>query len=93
MSERTKAALKQAKARGQQLGNRTTLGEATAKGAAANKTAAVEFARKVLPLIQQLQQGLSLRKIAVELKARKVQTARGGVWTARQVADVFSRAS
>src|SRR5262245_23754288 len=54
VSDRTKAALAAKKAQGVRLGNRTNLAVAAAKGAAANRKLADDFARNVLPIVQQL---------------------------------------
>jgi DNA invertase Pin-like site-specific DNA recombinase len=92
ISQRTKAALAAAKARGVQLGN-PRLAEARA---VANKAMAEEAERQaalVLPHILPLHdQGMSLRAIARELTARGVPTARGGKWHAVQVSDILRRA-
>jgi DNA invertase Pin-like site-specific DNA recombinase len=91
ISQRTRAALHAAKARGVKLGN-PRLAEARAR---ANKAMAEEAERQaalVLPHILPLhQQGMSLRAIARELTARGVPTARGGKWYAVQVADILRR--
>jgi hypothetical protein len=50
------------------------------------------FAAAVQPLITELSsQGMSLRRIAAELNARGVQTARGGRWNAALVRRVTLR--
>jgi DNA invertase Pin-like site-specific DNA recombinase len=92
ISQRTKAALAAAKARGVRLGN-PTIEMAQAKGTASTKAKAAKFATNVLPVIQPLRaKGVSLRAIAGELNARGIQTARGGTWAATQVADILRRA-
>lgn len=92
ISERTKAALARAKARGTKLGN-PRIGEAQAKGAAAGRAKAAGFANNVLPLIREAQAAgaTSLRDIAAALNARGVPTARKGVWAATQVRDILAR--
>jgi DNA invertase Pin-like site-specific DNA recombinase len=91
ISERTKAALQAAKARGTRLGN-PRLDEASLKGAAANKAAAKKFSANVLPIVEPLKaEGMSLRKIAAALNARGIATARGGIWTGVQVAGILKR--
>lgn len=78
ISDRTKAALAAAKAKGTRLGN-PQLATAQARGAEGNKAKAEQFAANVLPIIEPLQaEGASLHKIAEELNARRIATARGG---------------
>jgi DNA invertase Pin-like site-specific DNA recombinase len=87
ISERTKAALKTAKARGVRLGS-PNLGKARR----AASEAAERHAEGVLPLVLPLRErGLSLRAIAAELTAKGVKTARGGRWQAEQVAELLRR--
>jgi DNA invertase Pin-like site-specific DNA recombinase len=92
ISKRTKEALAAAKARGVRLGN-PRLEEASAKANAARIAAAERYAANVLPIIRQIQaSGISsLQGVARALRARGVQTARGGEWTARQVANMLER--
>lgn len=81
IGSRTKAALAALKAQGVQLGNRTNLIEAQAKGQATNAARAAAFKLKVLPTIKQLQaEGKTLDAIATELTERNVATFNGGVW-------------
>src|SRR5262245_38931772 len=70
--ELTIAGLAAAKAQGAQLGNRTNLSAAQAKGRAVNAAAAAAFASNVLPIIRQIQTSgvTSLRGIARALDAR-----------------------
>jgi DNA invertase Pin-like site-specific DNA recombinase len=93
ISDRTKAGLAAAKARGVRLGNRRNLGEAQAKAARSNKAAADAFAARVLPLIHDIQKSgaTSLRAIAAVLASRGVPTARGGQWTPVQVSAILRR--
>jgi DNA invertase Pin-like site-specific DNA recombinase len=93
ISDRTKAGLAAAKARGVRLGNRRNLGEAQAKAARSNKAAADAFAARVLPLIHDIQKtgATSLHAIAAALAARGVPTARGGQWTPVQVSAILRR--
>jgi DNA invertase Pin-like site-specific DNA recombinase len=92
ISERTKAALAQAKARGVVLGN-PRLDQARARAHQATGEEAERQAALVLPHIMPLyEQGMSLRAIARELAARRVPTARGGQWSAVQVTDLLRRA-
>jgi DNA invertase Pin-like site-specific DNA recombinase len=93
IAQRTKDALQAAKARGKRLGN-PKLGEARERAFAANRAAAEGFAANVLPVIHQIQASgvQSLRGVARALKARGIKTARGGEWSAVQVADILRRA-
>ncbi len=92
ISQRTKAALEAAKAKGVQLGNRTNLEFAQSKGSASNRKAANEFAAKVWPIIRACRtEGLSLRQIADQLNIQCVPTARGGQWQATQVSAIVKR--
>jgi DNA invertase Pin-like site-specific DNA recombinase len=90
ISKRTKEALTAAKARGVKLGN-PSLHLHRASGAAANRTAAISFARNLRPLLDQLRsQGFtSLRSLAEELNRRAIATARGGLWGQQTVANVL----
>ena len=89
ISLRTKAALREAKARGVALGglrDRTAARNETVK-AEADAAAAV-----VWPTIQRRRaEGASLRAVAEELNRLGVATARGGVWAAQTVANVERR--
>jgi Resolvase, N terminal domain len=81
ISQRTKAALAAAKARGVKLGNpnlaaiRGSVGEA-------GKAEAERFAGNVLPIIKQVRKAgaITLQQIADALNDRGVATARGGSW-------------
>lgn len=90
---RTRAALAAKKARGERLGNRTNLGEASAKGAAVQREAANSFALRLAPIIAALQaQGVTTtRAIAQALNARGERTARGGEWQSATVARIINR--
>jgi len=90
ISERTKAALKAAKARGTRLGN-PRLAEAAKRGAAALKVNARRFAVNVLPIIREIEKAgaTSLNAIAAKLNERNVSTGRGGRWTHVQVGAVL----
>lgn len=94
ISDRTKAALAAAKARGVKLGwsnpQRASEQRAAArKGAAVNKARAAFHAAQVLPVIEQMRDGgASLRQIAAALNARGIKTARGGKWHATTVRNV-----
>jgi DNA invertase Pin-like site-specific DNA recombinase len=92
ISARTKAALAAAKERGVKLGN-PALAEARIKAEESRVAGADEFARSIEPVIRAIQgQGVTtLRGIARELVARKVETRRGGAWTPVQVGDLLKR--
>lgn len=92
ISARTKAALAAAKAKGTVLGN-PKLAEARVKAEESRTAGADEFARSVAPVIRAIQaQGVdTLRGIARELVARKIETRRGGTWTPVQVSDLLKR--
>jgi DNA invertase Pin-like site-specific DNA recombinase len=93
ISDRTKAALAAAKARGTKLGG--WRGGPVVDSAAGRKAvveAADGFAAQVGPMIQEMQgHGLSLHRIGAALTERGIRTARGGVWTARSVSNVLAR--
>ena len=96
ISERTKAALAAAKARGVKLGwsnpkRASEQRQAARKGAMANKERAVIYAANILPVIDQIRAGgASLRQIAAELNARGIKTARGGKWHATTVRNIIA---
>jgi DNA invertase Pin-like site-specific DNA recombinase len=94
ISERTRRALAQAKARGVQLGGPKRL-EASALGVAANKANADRFAANIIPIIREIQaSGVStLRGVARALNARGVQSARGVPWSAETVSNILKRAT
>jgi DNA invertase Pin-like site-specific DNA recombinase len=93
ISERTKAALAAAKARGKRLGN-PRLPDATATGWANQRAAAEQRAANVLPMTRELQASgiVSHNAIAAALNARGVPTARGREWTHVQVGTALARA-
>lgn len=83
ISQRTRAALAAAKARGTRLGNPRP---DVAKASAAASVNAARFRADVMPVIQALQaEGRSLRGIAVELNAKGIRSARGQTWHAASV--------
>lgn len=98
ISDRTKAALAAAKARGVRLGwsipSRVDEQRcAAAKGAQRNARNADQFAANVLPVIREIATGgASLHQVARELNARGVKTARGGEWHAMTVRNALTRA-
>ena len=92
ISQRTKAALAAAKARGQTLGN-PKLAEARAIANANHTAGADTFADSIAPAIREAQAAgaKSLREIAAALNGRGIATARGGKWAAQAVANVLRR--
>jgi DNA invertase Pin-like site-specific DNA recombinase len=89
ISIRTKAALKEAKARGVKLGGAR---DKTLKRNQEVQRKATERAQNVAGLIQPLRDaGKSLREIAAELNRAGVRTARGGEWQASQVKRTIER--
>lgn len=102
ISERTKAALAAAKARGTKLGgdrgNRPATPEGSARGnqasAEVRATKASHHAHSVLPVVEELRgAGFSLNAIAAKLTAQGIQAPRGDAWTATTVRRVLARVS
>jgi DNA invertase Pin-like site-specific DNA recombinase len=93
ISQRTKAALAAAKARGVQLGGwKGGPKVAPELGRQALARQADAFAASVGPTVQELHnQGKSLREIAAELTARGIRTPRDGAWSADAVRRVMLR--
>jgi DNA invertase Pin-like site-specific DNA recombinase len=98
ISDRTRAALAAAKARGVALGwsipgRQEEQRQAAQKGAERNARAADQHAANVLPIVRQIAAGgASLRGVADELNARGIKTARGGLWHAATVRNLVGRA-
>jgi DNA invertase Pin-like site-specific DNA recombinase len=92
ISQRTRDALKAAKARGVILGN-PNLDDVRERAVASVKVHADRFAANVAPIIREIQATgtESYRAIARALNARGVATARGGEWTAVQVGSILRR--
>jgi DNA invertase Pin-like site-specific DNA recombinase len=92
ISQRTRDALKAAKARGVVLGN-PRLDDVRSRAVASVKADADRFARNVAPIIREIRSSgaTSNRGIARSLNARGVATARGGQWTAVQVGAIMKR--
>jgi len=92
ISARTKDALAAAKARGVKLGS-PAIEKARASSIATNQANAAAHAARVLPVIEAIKKtgATSLRAIAAELTARKVETVRGGAWSAMQVSNILKR--
>jgi len=97
ISDRTRAALAAAKARGVALGwaipaRIEEQRQAAQKGAVRNAQKADQHAANVLPIIRQIAaRGASLRQIADELNDRGIKTARGGLWYAATVRNIMAR--
>jgi DNA invertase Pin-like site-specific DNA recombinase len=92
ISQRTKAALAAAKARGKKLGG-PRLAAARRASIKARSEVADAFAANVRPIIKEIQASgvSSLRGVARALTARGVPTARGGSWSDVMVAAVLRR--
>src|SRR5215470_9819424 len=99
ISQRTKAALAAAKARGVKLGNpngaRALVGRrGGAKGIARLNAKADAHAANILPVIEAIRAAgkTSMNAIAVELNERGVLTPNGGQWWATSVRNLLNRA-
>ena len=91
ISQRTKAALAAAKARGTKLGNPNPL-PASRQAITILKEQTRQFHATVHPLVTALHaQGQTLAAIAGELNQRRIPTARGGAWYASTVRNVLTR--
>ena len=106
ISQRTKAAHDRQRAEIQERGyfiskagkKIAKLGNANATASAAGneiiKKKAINFARKILPVIKdQLGQGKSIRQVADYLNVEGYLTARGGQWHASSVSNILKRAA
>lgn len=96
ISDRTRAALTAAKARGVRLGGfrgHKADDNARRKAAETKRRRANGFASDVYPAIAAAQKAgaTSLRQIAAELNRQEITTARGGKWSAVQVQRVMDR--
>ena len=93
ISERTKAALQAARARGVLLGNRKNLVDAQAKARRTLIAQADSHAANVLPAIRDVVRcGVySVHKIADALNNRGVATRRGGAWNGSSVLNIVKR--
>jgi DNA invertase Pin-like site-specific DNA recombinase len=96
ISERTKAALAAAKARGVKLGTPANLRDhdrGRRLGAAAVRARANSRAADLAPIIARLRQDghASLRQLGTALNAEAVPAPRGGLWNAVQVKRVLER--
>jgi DNA invertase Pin-like site-specific DNA recombinase len=99
ISERTKKALAAAKARGRKLGgDRGNLRQVSDQGRAISircaRTKAKRRAADLAPILVAIRANgaTSLPAMAAELNARGIRSARGGPWSATQVARVLERA-
>lgn len=92
ISQRTKAALTAAKARGVKLGN-PNLDAAAILARQAIQTKADDAAKAVIPVITQMQASgaRTLRQLADALNARGIATPRGGKWHPTSVKNVIDR--
>ncbi|MDD2540346.1 MAG: recombinase family protein [Desulfuromonadaceae bacterium] len=99
ISQRTKAALQAAKARGTKLGNHANLTtsaliEGRKLGVIARKKKADDFASQIAQVINDFMgQGLTLAQTAAELNSRNILTSSGkiGRWSATTVRNVVIR--
>jgi len=98
ISQRTKAALAAAKARGVRLGNpngaehlRAGCREAVAASAAARKKRALTDATELEPMLVEIGLERSNAELARQLNARGIPAPSGGVWRAGQVRRVLLR--
>jgi DNA invertase Pin-like site-specific DNA recombinase len=95
ISERTRAALAQRKAKGKRLGNPRNTKDAAALGRAAQVSEADRFAANVLPIVEAIRaSGINtLAGIADALNARGIRSARGGNWHVSAVQNLIARSS
>ncbi len=93
ISQRMKAALAMAKARGVALGGWKDGPKVDGQlGRAAQRDRADAFAAGVEPIAAELREsGKNLRLIAAALTMRGIRTPRGGAWTSAAVRSVFLR--
>jgi DNA invertase Pin-like site-specific DNA recombinase len=87
IAERTKAALRAAKARGIRLGR-----HGADRLAPTYRVQALDRARKLAPVLAELKStGLSARQMAAQLTARNIPTPTGGRWHAQTVIRMLVR--
>lgn len=99
ISERTKAALAAAKARGTKLGNPNGVdalrraGKGNSASVQAIKQKADQFAEGLRGVVEEVRQSgvLSLAAIAKELNGRHIRTVRGGSWHPSSVRNLLDR--
>lgn len=87
IAERTRAALRAKRARGERLGNPRNLSDAQALGRQSQSTEAKRKAGELAPVLDELRRAgvTSLLRIAEALNARGISTPRGGKWHAKSV--------
>lgn len=91
ISERTKAALQAAKARGVRLGRPD--GE-TSQAMAGRRSQSARFAAAMLPVVTALRDhGMTLHRIAEQMNARGLQTCHGRRWRAQHVSHLLRAGS
>jgi DNA invertase Pin-like site-specific DNA recombinase len=95
ISERTRAALAQRKARGKRLGNPRNTKDAAALGRATQVSEADCFAANVVPIVEAIRASSvsTLAGIADALNARGIRSARGGQWRISSVQNLIARSS
>lgn len=92
ISQRTKAALTAARARGTRLGRPKGVDLSGMRAHWSERTA--RFADSVRPIVTELRgRGLSLRRIAAELNRRGIATCHGRQWRAQQVSRLVQGAA
>jgi DNA invertase Pin-like site-specific DNA recombinase len=93
ISERTKAALKAAKARGVKLGTPENLtADAQKAGAESNRRKATDRTKDILPTVLKLRaEGKGMKAIADALNAAGETTPNGGDWHAAQIQRILKR--
>jgi DNA invertase Pin-like site-specific DNA recombinase len=97
ISQRTKAALAAAKAKGKVLGQKKgyqIVGAshgARIKGAKVNVAKADAFAERLRPLLVELKDHSAANTIAIKFNRRGVASARGGQWTAKSICNLRKR--
>ena len=91
ISQRTKAALQAAKARGTRLGN-PRWQDSIERARAARNPAPVP-PQIVATIAEQRDQGLPLRKIAENLNALGVRTPKGNTWHPQTISDILTRST
>ena len=88
ISERIRDALAAKKARGEAVGNPSTLQPVNGARAAE----AAQFAKKLKPTLRAyVKQGMTQREIVAQLNGVGIKTARGGEWGLVQLQRVLSR--